>query len=159
MRWVKLLEIDPLFISSSIPDCLGPYFSTWAPRLWPNLRYQICSASTIVVKFLACWHYWILIRRVCDLSVGATLQPEMRTTSSTTSQQFCLPIAWLVWWVCYNCWFHFQMVSENQSGTSSRTTFKMRIGTSLAILFTNVGQLVSWVGGCRTSVVWVGIDL
>jgi len=43
---------------------------------------------------------------VCDLSVGAaSLQPEMRTTSSTTSQQFCLPIArlvgWLVWWLSY----------------------------------------------------------
>jgi len=106
MRWVKTSWNRSLFISSSIPDCLGPYFSTWAPRLWPNLRDQICSAAQMVVNFLACWNYWILIRLVCDLSVGAaSLQPEMRTTSSTTSQQFCLPIArlvgWLVWWLSY----------------------------------------------------------
>jgi hypothetical protein len=132
---------DELSFLKSIP--LYIIVDSWLPR--PLLFHVGATSlakpeisdllsSTIVVNFLACWHYWILIRRVCDLSVGAaSLQPEMRTTSSTTSKQFCLPIA--------------QLVSKNQPGTSSRTTFKMRIGTSLAILFTNVGQLLSWSCG------------
>ncbi len=94
---------------------------SWLPR--PLLFYVAATSlakpeisdllsSTIVVDFLACWNYWILIRRACDLSVGAALQPEMRTTSSTTSQQFCLPVARLVWWVSDNCWFQFQINLE-----------------------------------------------
>ncbi len=55
-------------------------FYVGATSLAKPERDQICSAAQMLVYFLACWNYWILIRRVCDLSVGAaSLQPEMRT--------------------------------------------------------------------------------
>jgi hypothetical protein len=105
MRWVKTSWNRSLFISSSIPDCLGPYFSTWAPRLWPNLRDQICSAAQMVLNFLACWNYWILIRRVCDLSVGAaSLQPSNENYQFNYKSAILFtncPVGWLVWWLSY----------------------------------------------------------